>query len=241
MNTSISSTSTSQPDPGLRKGITRRAIQLAVSILLQAAILLLVSGRLDWGMAWAYLGVYAAGIAFNAIVLLRRNPALIAKRAETSPDTKRWDLWLGIIFTVFGYFGVLLVAALDMRNGWSGGFTQAGQLVALAVVAAGNALSSWAMLSNRFFASTVHIQRGQFAVSDGPYRFVRHPAYTGIIVMTLCMGPMLGSWWALAPGVLAVLTLLLRTALEDRTLLNELPGYLAYTRQTHWRLIPGIW
>jgi protein-S-isoprenylcysteine O-methyltransferase Ste14 len=101
----------------------------------------------------------------------------------------------------------------------------------------------WAMVSNSFFSQIVRIQadRGHTVAIGGPYRVVRHPAYVGMILFELAISTLLASWWALAAGGLCASLLILRTALEDRTLQAELEGYGEYARRVRYRLVPGIW
>lgn len=77
--------------------------------------------------------------------------------------------------------------------------------------------------------------------TTGPYRFVRHPGYVGAIVQAFGAPLLLGSLWALIPGALAALLMIVRTALEDRMLRAELAGYAEYAQQVRFRLLPGIW
>ena len=79
------------------------------------------------------------------------------------------------------------------------------------------------------------------SATGGPYRFVRHPGYLGTIVASLATPFLLGSWWALIPSAALAALFVLRTALEDRTLQAELPGYADFTRQTCYCLLPGVW
>jgi protein-S-isoprenylcysteine O-methyltransferase Ste14 len=99
------------------------------------------------------------------------------------------------------------------------------------------------MASNTFFSQIVRIQsdRGHVIATDGPYRYVRHPAYVGMILFELAMAALLASWWAFIASGLCAILLILRTALEDRTLQAELAGYVDYARQVPYRLLPGIW
>ena len=78
-------------------------------------------------------------------------------------------------------------------------------------------------------------------MKTGPYKYVRHPMYTGAILFSICSPLLLGSWWALIPGGTAALAMFVRTILEDRTLQAELPGYREYAAQVHHRLLPGVW
>ena len=83
--------------------------------------------------------------------------------------------------------------------------------------------------------------RGQVVVRKGPYRFIRHPAYAGIIVAALALPIALGSFWALIPSVIGAGGFVLRTWLEDKTLSEELMDYKEYSLQVHYRLLPGLW
>ena len=112
------------------------------------------------------------------------------------------------------------------------------QIGAMLIVIAGYALVVWATGTNAFFSQVVRIQteRGHTVVSSGPYRYVRHPAYVGMILVVLGAPIMLGSWWALIPGVISAVLVIVRTALEDKTLQAELPGYADYAQRTRYRL-----
>lgn len=107
----------------------------------------------------------------------------------------------------------------------------------------GGGLFFWAMASNLFFSQVVRIQadRHHTVASTGPYHFVRHPGYMGMILFEFGLSMLLGSWWAILAAGLCAALLVVRTALEDRTLQTELPGYAAYARQVRYRLMPGVW
>ena len=224
-------------------GIVKRLIQLGVQALLLAAILFLSSGRLDWVWAWVYLASFVAGVGIFGILLYRKNPELIAERAEIREGTKRWDRVLTFFYGILASVFLQLVAGLDKRFGWSPALPVAAHLAGLALSLIGHALASWAMLENAYFAGTVRIQagRGHTVCTSGPYRIVRHPGYTGWMVGLLTVPLLLGSLWSLIPGGLAVLLLVVRTVLEDRVLQEELDGYQEYAAQVRYRLVPGIW
>ncbi|HSW63430.1 MAG TPA: isoprenylcysteine carboxylmethyltransferase family protein [Dissulfurispiraceae bacterium] len=226
---------------GTAAGVRKRATQLLVSGAVIAVAMFAPAGRIDWWQAWAFLGIFFGTIAFNAVFILRRDPELIAERAETKKNTKGWDKTMTAAITVMTLLA-LVVAGLDVRFGWSS-VPLAVSVSGLVLVVVGNALVSWGMAANRFFARTVRIQqdRGQTVCSAGPYRFVRHPGYAGMIVYGLAMAPGLGSWWALVPAVLAAVAFVVRTLLEDHMLQTELPGYSDYTTRVRYRLVPGIW
>jgi len=200
------------------------------------------AGRLDWWPAWATLAMLAGWSLGMAVVILQHNPDLLAERLGPRKGAKSWDT------TILSLLGLAqlaryIVAGLDQRFGWTGGFPFLVQAIGLAVCSLGYALVVWATASNAFFSQVVRIQaeRGHAVVSGGPYRYVRHPAYLGAVVTELSVPFLLASWWALAIGGVTVALLILRTALEDRALQAELSGYRAYAHQVRYRLLPGLW
>jgi protein-S-isoprenylcysteine O-methyltransferase Ste14 len=227
-------------EPSTSALLRRRVVQLAVYVLVQAAILFLVSGRPGWTNAWVYLGCYVGLIALTALVV--RDPELFAERARIRRDVKWWDKVIGVLFGIFG-LGLLAVAALEARLAWSPPMPTALALAGLIVFVLGFGLSTWAMAANRFFSSQVRIQieRGHTVATGGPYRFVRHPGYVGFIVGALGSALLLGSRWALLPAALSAALVVVRTALEDRTLRAELPGYPDYAARVQYRLVPRVW
>lgn len=132
---------------------------------------------------------------------------------------------------------------MDKYYGWSPGFTTISNIIGLTGLVLGYAFSSWAPIENRFFSGTVRIQteRGHHVVSTGPYRFVRHPGYAGGLLGFLFIPLLLDSLWSFIPAVLLGIVMVVRTALEDKTLQEELPGYREYAQKTRYRLFPGVW
>jgi len=223
----------------LTRRVRKRMLQVIVQFLILAAILFISSGRLDWVWAWAYLGVGVGILAINVLVM---SPELIAERGEIKENVKGWDRVLSTLISVLT-LGGLIVAGLDERFGWSPHLTLAIQLGGLIFWALAQGLFSWAMASNVFFSGLVRIQkeRGHTVATGGPYRYVRHPGYVGYMISLLATSLLLGSLWALIPGGLGALLLIVRTALEDKTLLEELDGYKDYAARVRYRLLPGIW
>jgi len=236
----MSGTTKNSPAKLNRSGINRIA-QVFGFLVLFSVILFSLSGRLDWWEAWVFLTIYLGGILANGLWTIRHNPEVINERGRIGKNAKSWDMVIGVFYTIF-LVGMIVVAGLDARFAWS--------VVPLWVKILGGisfiislALTFWAMAANTFLSSIVRIQkeRGHTTVTGGPYHFVRHPMYVGILFMSWGMPLLLGSWWAMIPGGLNILLFFIRTSLEDRTLLAELPGYVEYSRKVRYRLIPGIW
>jgi protein-S-isoprenylcysteine O-methyltransferase Ste14 len=213
-----------------------------LSIAAMGVALFWSAGRIDWRAAWAAIAVWLTFFTATDILLLRFNPELMAERLNPPKGAKTWDRAIMSIFRLTTLVRYIL-AGLDQRYGWTVGFPVAAQLAGLVVCVSSYALLAWAMTSNTFFSQIVRLQsdRGHSVVTHGPYRYVRHPGYIGMIIFELAMSILLASWWSLLASGLCAILLILRTALEDRTLLAELSGYVDYARQVRYRLLPGIW
>jgi protein-S-isoprenylcysteine O-methyltransferase Ste14 len=223
--------------------VARRMTQVGLSIVLAGVILFGASGRFDWVWAWIYLGLSLAIVLVNAVTLMPAHRDVIAERGRVGEGAKGWDKWIGGGTAVFSSGFGLLVAGLDARLAWTAALPLRTHLIGVGCFLAGNGLLTWAMTVNRFFSIVVRIQkdRGHTVVDTGPYRTVRHPGYVGWIVAALAVPLLLGSAWALVPAGLGVALMGTRTALEDRTLRDELPGYADYAMRVRFRLVPGIW
>lgn len=218
---------------------------LVVVYLFIPLVLLVCGGDLGWWQAWVYsLLVVAAGIG-GRMWAERRHPGLLAERQniEKFHGAKGWDKVLAPLMALSIGFPMVIVAGLDHRWGWSPIFPL--WLIALGflLISLGYAFAVWALVENRFFSSMVRIQadRGHVVCDRGPYRLVRHPGYAGNILPLLGIVLALGSVWTLIPAVVALIIAVVRTALEDQTLQEELPGYRDYARRVRYRLLPGIY
>ena len=140
-------------------------------------------------------------------------------------------------------FPLFIIAGLDHRCRWSAVFPTWLNILGLVMVSFGYGFAVWALIENPYFSSTVRIQRdrGHVVCDTGPYRIVRHPGYAGNILPLAGIVLALGSVWTLIPALVAFIIVAIRTALEDRTLQEELPGYRDYARRVRYRLIPGIY
>jgi protein-S-isoprenylcysteine O-methyltransferase Ste14 len=228
--------------PQARRGVIRWAARETIGVVMLALLLFLTAGTVNWIAGWAMVIVMAGWVMATALVVIPRCPELLAERLGPKKGAKTWDT---ILLSLYGVAMMILwiVAGLDLRYSWSSGIGPVAQIIAMLLVIAGHTLVVWATGVNAFFSQVVRIQteRGHTVVSDGPYQRVRHPAYAGAILLVFGAPIMLGSWWALIPGVLCAVLMIARTALEDKTLLAELPGYPEYTQRVRYRLLPGVW
>ena len=223
----------------------RQWIGIVVAYLSIPLVLLVCGGDFGWWQAWVYfLLIVAAGIG-GRIWAERRHPGLLAERQniEKIQSAKAWDKVLAPLMAISLTFPLVIVAGLDHRYGWTPLFPIWLNILGLVLIALGYAFATWALIENRFFSSTVHIQtdRGHSVCDSGPYRIVRHPGYAGNILSLAGIILALDSIWALIPAAAALVIAVIRTTLEDRTLQEELPGYRDYAKRIRYRLFPGIY
>ena len=224
-----------------KKPLLFRLIQVLGFLLLLGLMLFGSAGRIDWPGAWVFIILYLAFVVFFYLWFSHSDPDLIQERSQVAENTKAWDKTLMSIYTVF-LAGIPIIAGLDFRFGWAQ-LSRVWLFIGVAILALAGALIFWAAMTNTYLSRYVRIQsdRGHQVVTTGPYHIVRHPMYGGIILFAFSVALILGSAWSLLASTCVAVLIVLRTAIEDRTLQKELPGYQEYTRQTPFRLIPGIW
>jgi protein-S-isoprenylcysteine O-methyltransferase Ste14 len=228
----------------VRRGIVKWVLQASIGAVGYAAVLFLSAGTLQWLWGWIFVIVLAIFLIAHPLILIPINPELLAERQKGTRDegVKAWDKRITLLSGSMMFLS-WIVAGLDFRWGWSPPLPIAVHLMGLLFVILGYGLFLWAMAANAYFSEGVRIQteRGHQVAKDGPYQYVRHPGYVGVIVAHLATPFLLGSLWALIPSALLAALFVLRTSLEDKTLTAELPGYEAYTLETRFRLLPGLW
>lgn len=220
-------------------------IGLILVYLLIPLVLFVCAGDFAWWQAWVYVLLVVASGVGGRILAERRHPGLLAERQniESVQGAKAWDKVLSPLMALSVGFPLVIVAGLDHRFGWSPAFPLWLILLGICLIALGYALAVWALVENRFFSGVVRIQadRGHVVCDSGPYRIMRHPGYAGNILPLPGIVLALGSLWTIIPAAVALVITVTRTALEDRTLQEELPGYADYARRVRYRLFPGIY
>ena len=230
--------------PEVRRGVVSWIVKAIAGLVFFAALLFLSAGRWDWVWGWVFLGLFAVTSIVHVLILIPTNPELLAERSRgIRENTKDWDKVINSFASGLLPIASWVISGLDARYGWSSPMSLALHIGGGIFFALGWAMLLWATASNAFFSLYVRIQeeRGHTVQTGGPYQFVRHPGYVGAILYQLATPFLLGSWWALIPMILSVPLYIMRTVLEDKTLHEELPGYVEYAQQTRYRLLPAIW
>ncbi len=228
-----------EPRPMSRGGKIAYAIGLPLGLIM---LVFLPIGRLDWVPGWVFIGFLFVTYGIAASVLLRVNPAIFRARNRFQPGTQRWDLILLSLMLPAMVIEIPLATLDAGRMHWSV-VSPAIVVLGYALLGGGIAFGGWAQAVNRFFEPGVRLQRerGQHVITDGPYRFVRHPGYVSALMVFVGLALALASWWALIPAAWASALLIVRTRWEDALLHAELAGYADYARRTRYRLLPGVW
>ena|SRR5947209_2377653 len=212
-----------------------------VEFVVFASVLLVPAGTFNYWQAWVFLMVVAVTAWAPSVYLLRTNPVALQGRmrggpaAETRPAQKLVIVGLYLSLAV-----MVVVSVLDHRFGWSRVSTPT-CLVGDVLVAVGLGVVALVIIQNSYAAATVQVQAGQTVVSSGLYGLVRHPMYTGNVIMMVGIPLALGSYWGLVFVVPGVVVLVSRIRDEEKLLQHELTGYREYSHKVRYRLLPGTW
>ncbi len=218
--------------------VTARSIW---GILSFGLILFLPAGTFRYWQAWVFIAVFMATTIVPVIYLARNDPAALRRRMNAGPRAEPRAVQKFIITGSFlTSFATMGVSALDHRFGWS---PVPAWLCVLGdvLVATGLGLAMLVIVQNSYAAATIAVESGQPLVSDGLYRFVRHPMYVGNMIMMIGIPLALGSYWGLLFVVPGGLLLALRILDEEKLLTQELTGYREYRQRVRYRLVPYVW
>jgi protein-S-isoprenylcysteine O-methyltransferase Ste14 len=212
----------------------------ALAVVLWVA-LFLPAGSLDFWQAWAYWFVFMASVTAISLYFLKNDAALVESRLKVGPgaEEERGQKLAQVLLALF-FILLIVVPPLDHRFRWSavpGYIAVSGDVF----VAVGLAVIFLVFRENGYASASIEVNEGQRVISTGPYGVVRHPMYSGALVMLLFTPLALGSVWGLLPflGMLGVIVFRLRG--EERFLAGSLPGYAEYRLKVRYRLIPYVW
>ena len=212
-----------------------------VGTVMFGLMLFLPAGTFNYWQAWVFLVVFALSTLIPSLYLLRTNPVALERRMRTGPVAEARPVQK-VVSAVLGLslVALIVVSVLDHRFGWSRVPTTI-SLVGDVLVAIGLGVSMLVVIQNGYAASTITVESGQKLVSTGVYAFVRHPMYTGIVIMLLGIPLALGSYWGLVFVLPGLIGLAVRIGDEEQLLKQELDGYSEYAQKVHYRLVPYVW
>ncbi|WP_445166399.1 methyltransferase family protein [Mycolicibacterium sp. Dal123E01] len=206
-----------------------------------ALLVFLPAGTLDYWQAWAFLTVFALTAWLPSIYLQITNPVVLERRMRSGPIAEGRAVQKMVMLGLYGSLvTICVVGALDHRFGWSS-VPAALCVVGNILAGAGLVVTVLVAVQNTFASTTVQVETGQTVVSTGLYGLVRHPMYTGNVLILVGLPLALGSFWALALVMPGVAVLAARIHDEEKLLGDELDGYREYTQKVRSRLIPYMW
>jgi protein-S-isoprenylcysteine O-methyltransferase Ste14 len=204
-------------------------------------ILFLPAGTFHYWQAWVFLAVFTLSTWIPSVYLLRTNPAALDRRMRAGPLSETRTLQKIIIsIALSSLMAMIVFSALDHRFGWS----SVPATVCLAgdvLVGIGLGISMLVVIQNGYAAANVAVEGEQTLVSTGLYGLVRHPMYTGNVVLMVGVPLALGSYWGLLFVIPGLVVLAVRIRDEEELLGQELSGYSEYREQVHYRLVPYVW
>ena len=218
-------------------------VKVIATLAILVGFMVFLTGRWDWIAGWTFLGAFTVYSLTLFGWLSRIDPELARERQQDTDERNQPYERVIIPLMVLLELILLVVATLDGgRFGWSSVPIWA-RGIGWTLLAVTGAILPWVFRTNTFASGVGRIQddREHHVITSGPYRYVRHPMYAGVIIGFIGLPMALGSWWALILGGLLILTFIYRTWQEDRFLTVSLPGYVIYAQKTRYRLLPGIW
>ncbi|MGD0399211.1 MAG: isoprenylcysteine carboxylmethyltransferase family protein [Syntrophobacteraceae bacterium] len=220
---------------------TKVMVVESVEFLVMALALFLPAGTVAWPAAWVFLGLLFVCSLPITWWLLKYDPGLIEERMQLRPQLS-WDKVFIAIVLVFILFWLILMPLDAVRFHWSRMPVELKTLGAL-VLLISLYISFLTMRENPYSSAVVRVQkeRAQTVISTGPYRYVRHPMYTGACLFFLGTALLLGSWYGVLCTPVFIGLFAVRAVLEERLLREELEGYAEYTARVKYRFFPHVW
>jgi protein-S-isoprenylcysteine O-methyltransferase Ste14 len=221
--------------------IIRTARSAILGLLALGVLIFGSAGTLDYWQGWAFIVVFTLSTNLIGIYLAIKDPALLERRLKAGPGAETRPLQKMLITVAFaGAIALPVVSALDYRFGWSH-VPSSVSVLGNALVALGLMIDLRVFRENSYGASTIEKMEDQKVISSGPYAWVRHPMYVGVLVLVIGAPLALGSYWGLLFLLLNVPVLILRILDEEKMLQQELEGYSDYLEKVRYRLVPGLW
>jgi protein-S-isoprenylcysteine O-methyltransferase Ste14 len=223
------------------KTLVKGVVSAALGLVAFGLMLFLPAGTFHYWQAWVFLAVFAFYTWIPSVYLVRKNPAALERRMHAGPLAETRTLQQIVSTVVFICFSAMLVvSALDHRFGWSPVPTTV-TVVGDILVAVGLGVAMLVVAQNGYAAANITVESGQTLVSTGLYGLVRHPMYSGSVIMMVGVPLALDSYWGLVFVIPALVALALRIRDEEELLRQQLSGYSEYEQQVHYRLVPFVW
>ncbi|MDT5185365.1 MAG: hypothetical protein QOJ20_4888 [Mycobacterium sp.] len=220
---------------------TQTLVSSLIAFAVFIALVFLPAGTIDYWQGWLFIALLVIASAGPAIYLGVTNPAALERRMRGGPLAEsRTAQKIASSGTLLSLPGAMVISALDHRFGWSS-VPAAISLIGDVLVLVGVGISFLVIIQNSYAAANITVEADQKVVSTGLYGLVRHPMYVGMLIFLAGTPLALGSYWGLVVLILGVIVFAFRILDEEKMLEQELDGYIDYTREVQYRLVPHVW
>ncbi len=211
---------------------------LFLIVVLYSILFFIPAGTFDYWQAWMYLILLILMMSAMSIFLIKTDPELLQRRmqySERRKEQKRLIFWSYPLFVL-----IFIMPGFDQRFGWSN-LSSVISIIAEVLVVIAYGFVALVFRENSYTSRIIEVAPDQKVIDTGPYALMRHPMYVGMLLMYFATPLALGSWVAFLVAPLMIPVIVIRIKDEEKTLLEELPGYREYTQKVKYRLIPGVW
>jgi len=209
--------------------------------LILGLILFLPAWTFNYWQAWLFIFVFLACVTGIGLYLSINDPVLLERRKKVGPAAEQSPVQKIIMsIALVGILALLVICALDHRFSWTRVPTWL-SLLGDGLIALGLYLNLLVFKENSFGGSSIETVAEQKVIATGPYARIRHPMYLGVLVMMIGVPLALASYWGLAVLALISPGMIWRILDEEKLLVQQLPGYVAYMQKVRFRLVPYLW
>jgi protein-S-isoprenylcysteine O-methyltransferase Ste14 len=213
-------------------------IKFMLGVVLVGALIFLPAWTLEYLGGWILMGILFVPMFVAGIVMLVKNPKLLASRLNAKEKEKTQDIVVKLSGLMF--IAGFVIAGLDYRFKWLE-LPLFVQIIGVVIFLISYILYAIVLKQNTFLSRTIEVQENQYVIDTGLYGVVRHPMYTTTIFLFLAMPLVLGSLFAFLIFLLYPIIIVIRIKNEEKVLSEELVGYKEYKEKVKYRLIPFIW
>ena len=214
---------------------------LAQFIFVLGMLLFVPAWTFDFWQAWFYLFVFAVSVALITLYLWKKDPELLERRVNVGPAAEKEKSQKRIqTLAAAAFIGIYILPVAR-----SSLFMVEGAVIGCAARRLFRSLGFFIVFlvfkENTYSAGTIEVAPDQKVISTGAYALVRHPMYSGALVMLFATPLALGSWWGLIMFIPMTLVIVWRLLDEERFLPRKLQGYVEYREKVRSRLLPLLW
>lgn len=196
---------------------------------------------LNYWQGWFYMFVFFGSSFAITVYFLKKNPKLIENRLYAGPIAEKEKNQKQIQSAAsFFSVGVLVVSGFDHRFLWSH-VSAAFSIISNIIVLISFIIIFYVFRENSYTSSIIEVGNEQKVIMTGPYAIVRHPMYSGALLMFLFTPTALGSLCSIPFGIGVIFVIIFRLLDEEKFLSKNLEGYNDYCNKVHFRLVPYVW